>query len=284
MSEEIKMQSKLNLLWLAIACGCAGIANAQLQLLPDKEPQCVFAAGAQKISLVWQNAGEKSVDAEIRAQLFQAGSATAMSLGGKFWKQIEILPGQTVLETASVDFPAVNAQTKFLIQWLAGTNRVLGKTEVFVYPTNLLGELKPLLGEENVGVLDPNGELKPVLKQNRVEFLDLGEMALEDFSGKLAIIGPFQTRAQMREGMAQTIQRIARKGTAVIWIQPPPKPTEEIKPSYFVVPEGKGVVVVVQPDLVADFSRNPISQLNLIHFCKLALNPSPPALPGRSPP
>jgi hypothetical protein len=49
------------------------------------------------------------------------------------------------------------------------------------------------------------------------------------------------------------------------------------------VPEAKGVVVVVQPDLVADFSENPKSQLNLIYFCKLALHPAPWALPNLSP-
>ena len=107
-------------------------------------------------------------------------------------------------------------------------------------------------------------------------------MALEDFSGKLAIIGPFQSTAQLREGLAQAIQHIARKGTAVVWIQPPPNPDDGITPSFYVVPEGKGAVVVVQPNLLADFAENPQSQLNLICFCKLALHPAPPALPNLS--
>ena len=50
--------------------------------------------------------------------------------------------------------------------------------------------------------------------------------------------------------------------------------SEKIKPSFYVVSEGKGAVVVVQADLVRDFSENPKSQLNLIYFCKLALNPA----------
>ena len=123
--------------------------------------------------------------------------------------------------------------------------------------------------------MDPNNELKQLLKQNHVGFLNLGEMSLEDFQGKLAIIGPFSTKAQMREGLAQTIQKIAQKGVGVVWIQPPPGPKDQIKPSFYIVPEGKGSIVVVQADLVARLPENPKSQLNLVYFCKLALNPVP---------
>jgi len=265
---------------LALLAGWPVVASAQLQLLPDREPQRVFAGDARNITVAWHNAGDKTVDAEMRMRLYQTSSATAAPLSEKAWKKIEILPGQTVLESASLDFPAVNAETRFLIQWLVGTNQVVGKTDVLVYPTNLLGELKLLLGEENFGVLDPNDELKPLFKQNRVDFSDLGESALEEFQGKLAIIGPFSTKAQMREGLAQTIQTIARKGAAVVWIQPPPGPKDQIKPSFYIVPEGKGTVLVIQADLIARLHENPKSQLNLVYFCKLALNPAPFSMPN----
>ena len=275
----IEMRALNPWLLLVMAACWPGVARAQLQLLPDKEPQRVFAGDARKITVTWHNAGDKSAVADVRMQLYQTSSATAVPLSEKAWKKIEFLPGQTVFESASMDFPAVNAETHFLIQWLEGTNQVVGKTEVLVYPTNLLSELKPLLGEENLGILDPNDELKPLLKQNHVEFSDLGEAAMEDFQGKLAIVGPFSTKAQMREGLAQTIQKIARKGAAVVWIQPPPGPKDQIKPSFYIVPEGKGLVVVVQADLVAKLPENPKSQLNLVYFCKLALNPMPLSLP-----
>jgi len=267
-------------LWLGtFLCAFPFGLLAQLEILPDKAPQRVFAGDARKITVTWHNAGDQAVDAEMRTRLYQTSSATAAPLSEKPWKKIEILPGQTVLEAAPLGFPAVNAETRFLIQWLEGTNRVIGKTEVLVYPTNLLAELKTLVGEENLGVLDPNDELKPLLKQNHVEFSDLGETALEDFQGKLAIIGPFSTKAQMREGLAQAVQKIARKGAAVVWLQPPPGPKDPIKPSFYIVPEGKGSIVVVQADLVARLPENPNSQLNLVYFCKLALNPAPLSLP-----
>ena len=259
---------------MLVIAGCgSSMACAQLQLLPDRESQCVFAGDARKITVTWHNAGDKSAGADVRTQLYQTSSATAVPLSEKPWKQIEILPGQTVLESAAMDFPEVKAETQFLIQWLEGTNHVVGKTEVLVYPTNLLAEIKMLMGENVFGVLDPNNELKPRLKQNGVEFFDLGETSLDDFQGKLAVIGPFQSKAQMREGLAPTIQKIARKGAAVIWIQPPRAPRDKIKPSFYLAPEGKGAVVVVQSDLVANLAENPRSQLNLIYFSKLALNP-----------
>jgi hypothetical protein len=266
-------------LTLVLACGWPGALCAQLQLLPDPEPQRVFAGEARKIAVAWHNDGDEIADAEIHARLYQTSSATAVLLKETLWKKIEILPGQTVLESAQMDFPPVDAKTQFLIQWLWGTNLVIGKSEVLVYPTNLLKELKSLLGEDAPGVLDPNDELKPLLKLSRVDFVDLGETSLEDFRGKLAVIGPFRSKTQVRGGLAQAIQRIAGKGVAVVWIQPLPEPKNKIKPSFYVVPEGKGAVVVVQSDLVAGLSENPRSQLNLIYFSKLALDPEPFPLP-----
>jgi len=263
-----------------IFAGCWPVAvGAQLQILPDREPQCVFAEDARKINVIWYNDGDQAARTEIHTRLSQTSSATAVPLAEKPWKTIEMLPGQTVLETAQLDFPTVRGETRFLIQWLDGTNRVLGKTEVLAYPTNLLGQLKTLMGENVLGALDPDNELKPLLRQNRVDFVDLDEASLGDFHGKLAIIGPFQSKLQMREGLAQTIRRIARKGAAVVWIQPTPAPNDNITPSFYLVPEGKGVVVIVQSELVAKSAENPRSQLNLIRCSKLALTPEPFLLP-----
>jgi hypothetical protein len=266
---------------LLVCCG-PGMVCAQLQFLPDKDPQRVFAGAARPVSVVWRNAGNTTAQAEIRTRLFQTSSATTVFLADKLWKRLEVLPGQTVLESASVDFPSVNSETRFLIQWLEGTNRVLGKTEVLVYPTNLLGELKSLAGGGTLGVLDPENELKPLLKQNQAAFVDLGETALGDFHCGLAIVGPFPSRFEMPDGLALTLQKIARKGVAVVWFQPPPQRGDALKPSFYVANEGKGTLVVVQPDLIGHLAENPESQLNLVYFCKLAL--TPPAAPDFLPP
>lgn len=255
---------------------------AQLQLLPGVQSQLVFACQQQKIPVAWNNNSDQNFESEIQIRIFQASSVTAIPWFDTSWKNLQVLPRQTIVESAQLDFPAVKAKTQFLVQWITDSNRVIGTTEVWVYPTNLLAELKSLMSGEMLGALDPQNQLKLVFKQNGVEFLDLGEMTLEDFSGRLAIIGPFQSKDQMRAGLTQAIRQIARKGVAVVWIQPPPETRDEVKPSFYIVPEGKGAVVVVQPELLANISENPQSQLNLIHFCKLALHPVPPTLPNLS--
>jgi len=269
--------------WLVLLACASGVASAQLQVVPDSQPRRVFGGAPQNIPVCWQNSGSQQSDSAIRLRIFQSSSATAAPISEQPWKQLALLPGQMVLESARLDFPAVRGQTKFVVQWIESSNRVCGVTELRVYPTNLLAELKSLFGEAKTGVLDPNNQLKPALTQNGLEFVDLNNMALDDFSGKLAIVGPFESKAQIREGLRQTIQKIVRKGAAVVWILPPSESADEITPSFYVVQEGKGTVVVVQPALVADFSVNPRSQLNLICLCKLALNPVPLTLPDFSP-
>jgi hypothetical protein len=270
-----------------------GMAFGQLNLATNVEPQRIFFGQAKNISIIIHNIGDQSFAGEVRARIFQTSSATAVQLSESTWKKLQVLPGQTVLESAQLDFPAVKAETKFLVQWLENTNYIIGRTEVLVYPTNLLAELKTLAGDEPLGVFDPQNQLKPLLKNLKLNFTDLENSDLENFSGKLAIIGPFQSKAQMREGLEHQVQALAKKGAAIVWLQPPPAPSprpspiqwerEKLQPSFYSVPEKKIAVVIVQPDLVADLPDNPQSQLNLIYFCKLALHPQPPTLPDLSP-
>jgi hypothetical protein len=299
---------------LGLCVGNSGsIANAQPKLLSDAAPQCVFSGQSRNIAVIWRNPSDAMVGAEIHTRILQTSSATVALVGESAWKRLQVLPGQTVLESVRLDFPAVKAETRFLVQWLVAdsgagfqtvqsggaTNKVmghpssaeltdkmpvplLGTTEVLVYPTNLLAELKPLAGDEPLGVFDPSNQLKPLLKNLKVTFTDLENAGLENFSGRLAIIGPFSARSQMREGLAIQIKMLAKKGVAVVWLQPPLEKRGELSPSFYAVPESTNAVVIVQPELVANLAEDPQSQLNLIYFCKLALNPSPPALPDLS--
>jgi len=271
--------------WLMLVVfGCRSLsAFAQLQLLPDVQPQQVFVGADRTIAIVWHNAGNKMVEVDIHTRIIQTCSATAVQLGELPWKKLEVLPPQTVLESAQLDFPEVKTETKFLIQWLENSNSVIGTTEVLVYPTNLLAELKPLAGDAPLGVFDPQNQLKPLLKNLKLNFTDLENSDLENFSGKLAIIGPFQSKGQMRDGLPNQIKVLAKKGAAIVWLQPPRTREEKLRPSFHSVPESTNAVVVVQSELILNLPDNPQSQLNLIYFCKLALHPQPPALPDLSP-
>lgn len=262
-----------------MACFWPAAAWAQLQLLPDQEPQRVFGGGTRPIAVVWHNGGEQNFVGEIQARMLQTSSVTTVPVGETTWKRLQVLPQQTVLESARLDFPAVKAETKFLVQWLGNTNRVIGTTEVWVYPTNRLAGLNPLLEGALLGVLDPNDELKPLLRQNGVAFADLGEATLEDFSGRLAILGPFRSQAQLPEDMAKRAKTMAKNGVAVVWLQPPLGPRAPLQPSYYSVLSGTNTIVVVQSDVTAGLAENPQSQQRLGQLCRLALHPEPVALP-----
>jgi hypothetical protein len=268
--------------WLpALICGWPELAGAQARVLPAEDAQRVFAGAAQNISVTFSNPGDKNFDADIRIRVFQASSSTAAPLCDWYWKKLEVLPRQAILESASLDFPAVNAETKFLVQWMTDKNHVIGNTEVLVYPTNLLAELKPMAGDEGLGVFDPQNQLKPLLKNLGLSFTDLENPGLEHFAGRLAIVGPFDSMAQMRPGLAEQMKTLAKRDVAVVWLLPPEKRDKPV-PSFYSHLENTHAAVVVQADQVSRLSENPQAQLNLIYFCKLALKPAPFALPDFS--
>jgi hypothetical protein len=276
-----RVSSSLGLIFFALAGAAPIVAYGQLELVTNREAQCVFAGDARNVSVTFHNPGGNDFVGEIRTRIFQSSSSTAVLISEKPWKQIQVPVEETVLASAPLDFPAVKAKTKFIVQWLAGTN-ILGVTPVLVYPTNQMAELKPLAGDEALGVFDPQNQLKPLLKSLKIYFVNLEDSDLENFSGKLAVIGPFQSKAQMRDGLANQIKTLAKSGVAIVWIQPPRALDGKLRPSFYSVSESSNAVVVVQSDLVSDLPENPQSQLNLIYFCKLALNPQPPVLPDLS--
>jgi hypothetical protein len=280
------------LAFMMASCCALTAANAQLEILSNTRPQTVFSGANRNISIAFHNAGGNRFDSQIRARIFQTTSVSAVSLGESPWKKLQVLPSQTVLESAQLNFPAVKAETRFVIQWLDTANYVIGATSVLTYPTNLFHTLEPFLCRTNFGVLDPGDQLKPLLKAQGISFTDLGEMNLTDFSGRLVILGPFQFATQMPPGFANQVRTIARRDVAVVWLLPPEPAApplqpgwerKKIPPSYYCVQKGQTSVVVVQPDLVSSLPDNPKSQIALIYLCNLALNPQPATLPGLSP-
>ena len=269
---------------MAIWAGANG-AWAQLQMAPQDEPQRVFAGSTQTISVRWRNPGNEMIETDVRMRTMQLSSATAALVDESPWKTLRVLPGQTIVETVALAFPVVRAETRFLVQWLEGSNHVTGASEVFVYPTNLLSELRTVVGKDGVlGVFDPQNELKDLLRNAKVDFVDLGNTELEKFRGRLAIIGPLNPKTPADcVGTAQ-IKAMAGNNVSVVWVPPPagdaPSAKEKLQPSFYAVPENQTAAVIVQPEMLANLSGNPRSQLNLIYFCKLALSSEPLTLPS----
>ena len=253
--------------------------SAQLAVVAKPEPQNVFGGAPHKINVTFHNAGTETITTNLDIQLFQTSSSTAVLLGQTPWKKLEVLPGQTVLESAEVNFPAVRAATRFQVQWAEGTNAIIGVTSVMVYPTNLLALLRVTAGEKPPGVLDPQNRLKPLLQKARVEFEDLGGREIDSFDGKLALLGPFTAADALGTDFGARVKKLAAKGVAVVWIPPPAANPDKLKPPFYVLPAGKGTIVVGQAELFSDLANDPLAQLRLLHLADLATHPQSPELP-----
>ena len=276
MSYDMRMKNIST--WLLILL-LAREVQAQLQVVPEHRPQAVFGGMNHNIAVQFRNVGGQSLESDLRMVLLQTSTATAARSGEWPWKQLPVLPGQTVLDKATIPFPVVRAETRFLLQWIAGSSNVIGQTEVLVYPTNLLTQLKVLAGDEPLGVFDPADALKPLLRTQAVEYVDLLENGTDKFRGKLAVFGPFETKTQMRASLRDDIRALAKRGVAVVWLLPPPEKRASLKPSFYVVREAGGAVVVAEHSLVTQLAERPESQLNLLRLAGEALRPTPMNLP-----
>lgn len=281
--KHIGLKRAIILLGLTLVVPTASV-QAQLDIKPGESPQCLFPGAARNVRIVLHNPGSNEAFVNLQVQLLQTSSTTAAPANKpRDWKKLQVLPGQTILESVPVSVPDVRGETSFLLRFIEGTNKVLGTMEILVYPTNLLQELKPLAGDKPPGLYDPQNILKPLLKALDLEFIDLDETGLENFTGRLVILGPFASKDQVPPGLAKQIKTVARKGVAAIWLLPPPEPGAKLTPSFHLVPEGSGVVLVAQAALVDNLSENPRAQLNLVELARIALHSEPVSLPELTP-
>lgn len=267
--------------WLtATALGLASsLALAGLEVLPVHPAPQVFVGAARPIDVHVRNAGREPATVELRARLFQASSATAMRLGDLLWKRMTVLPGQTVLDTVTFDFPAVRAETTFIVQWLDPTDSVLGMTEIRVFPTNLLERLRLLIGDTPLGLMDPDNQLKPPLRRAILPYRDLADTGVDAFTGRLAFVGPCETGYVGRVKLKDGVRALAKRGVGVVWFQSEPPTPSSLRPSFYIVRVGEAGVVVAQASLVFPLADDPEAQLRLIRLAELALQPVPFDLP-----
>ena len=234
-------------------------------------PQLVFADGVRSIGVCFQNVTGQPIQTRLRLRLSQASSSTAMPVSDGWWKPLTVQPNQTVLDTAPVWFPAVKVPTRFWVQWVDERERVLGLSDVVAYPADLLREINNLTGGAPIGLFDPLNALKPAFQPAGVRVADW-----DQFSGRLAVVGPLARKDQWPEGLRRRVHTLARAGTAVVWLRPSDAealPASE--PAVVVYNKGGEVIVLAEARLVTDLAASPRAQLNLIKLIRLALNPEP---------
>jgi hypothetical protein len=247
-------------LWL-VAAVWPIVATAQIKLVPDAEPPAVFASRPQNIRVTLRNVGDTIATSDVQTVLFQLTSATSVAIGKpRPWKKIQILPQQTVLETLTLELPAVRSSSRFRVELLG-----IGPIEVTVYPNDLLKRLSALAGEKPLGVYDPDGQLKPLLKQAAVSVADFDT---EPADSKLAIV--WSNAASLPDSIVSRV----KTGMSVVWIRSSPIPTT------YAVHRGNGVVVVAPASTLRALADSPLAQLNLIRDAELALEPDALRLPS----
>lgn len=257
-----------------MACSLAAPALA-LEVIRSPEPQHVFADGQRTVEVRFRNDAAEPARVEVRLQLLQLTSATAAPVGGaRSWKALTVLPGQTVLESALIEFPKVRVSTRFAARWLDVGGKVLGVTEVWAHPENLLDALKLLAGGQPVGLADETGALRPVLAARGISVSELNSAEhWNEFRGRLALIvsKPEANQGELRLGAAALAR--AKEGLAVVWFQTPPAISPPAPPLVERVRVGRGVVVLAPVSALAGLDRSAAAQLILVRLAELALAP-----------
>lgn len=267
-------------LLLALAFPLA--AAAQLELIPGESGVEVFSGTNRAVVVLLKNPTAKTVEEPVRARIFQAASDTTMPVTNLSWKTLTVRAGQTVMETARLDFPVVRSATRFVVRWEGAEGRKVGVTEVLVHPPHPLSELKPMLAGKVLGVFDPDGELKPVLQSAGVPFEDLENSELRGFEGGLALIRPAAEPTKRRSGFSAEVTALVKAGLAVVWIETAPELLRSsVEPRVVFQHFGEGAMVISRARSISTFRDNAAGQVNLTRLCRVALGREPLGLPEK---
>ena len=257
------------------------VAKAQIEILPPREPQIVFAGVPQKIEVIFRNATDKPVQMNLSTRIFQTSSSTVTPVGeAQFWKDLEVLPEQMVMDNAMLTFPEVRAITVFQVRWLDEKTNEVGRTTVRVCPPDLLKQLSAEAGDKRIGLLDPENLLKPILEKIKVPLDDLEKNAgFDSFDGKLAIVGPFSSKEKMPANLKTRLtSATAKKPLTILWLQPPGIEIEPL-PNFYFVRESAGTIAIVKEKMISHLAESPHAQINLLRCVRLAQHPETLTLP-----
>lgn len=216
--------------------------------------------GLHRLSLVWTNATAQAIDTSIKGQLFQTSSELALLLPNHIEGTLRLLPHQAAFVPVSVDAPAVQAKTRFLIAWEDATQN-LGKTEFEVYPRDILRELQTIAGEQSAGLVTTNETFQQAFLKAAVQYRLINKDEMQTYDGKLLIVDDDSI-------LKQTVLAAARRGVTVVTVTS--NDGEILTPSFSLTPCGRGVAIFVQRQFLENFDTNPESQLRLVKLCRMA--------------
>lgn len=246
-----------------------------LEVVRAAEPQHVFADGARAVEVRFRNDAAEPARIEVQLRLFQLTSATAAPMGGaRSWKALTVLPGQTVLESAMIEFPKVRVSTRFAARWLDAGGKLLGVTEVWAHPDNLLDTLKHLAGGQPVGLSDATVIFRPVLAVRGISVSELNSTeSWNGFRGRLVLVLAKPGTNQGESPLATAALARVKEGLAVVWFQTPPTISPPGPPLVERVRIGHGTVLLASTSMLDGLDRSPAAQLALVRLAELAMSP-----------
>ncbi len=263
------MHWRLGQYFLIIFCGCA---QAQIQMVPGSAPLCVFAGEKARVPLTIRNGGARQETFELHVKISQAASGVVMPIEMRSVETLTVLAGQTILEEVPLHLPAVRAESTFILQWLRGTNAVIGATRVTASPRGVLAELKQLCDGKPVALFDPENRVRDALKAEGLETVDPDPVETAKSSCRLAIIWSANTRSQTAPNFFDAIPELVKGGVGVIRVCPPASDAQLLAPSIQVKSgSGENAVVLVERSLLAGLSDSPCSQKRLLQLARVAL-------------
>ena len=228
------------------------LAFSQVVLVPDDTPATIFGGQPAALRVIFRNPGETAVETELHTRLYQVASGVRMPVSeAQLWKKLTVLPKQTVIESFPLTVPEVKTSSRFQVDWTG-----LGRTEVVVFPVDLLKQLQTLVGDQPLAVYDPEAKLRPVLKMAGVEFTDF---EVETVAARLALVWS-------EKGLPDSITSRAKKGMAVVWIRPQKLPAVGVRLEA-------GTVLMVPVAQLAGIADLPLAQGQLLRYAELALQP-----------
>jgi hypothetical protein len=242
-------------------------ARADLEIVVPDTPQIVFAGTPAAAALKVRNPDPERREQEFSIRLVQLSSSIAMPIGEtQPWKKIEVLAGQTVVESVPVTLPEVRAATSFRIE-VSAAGRVVARLPILGCPREMLKRLAEWGGETPVGVYDRDAKLKPMLQKAEIPFTDLepGDDPAA-YRGRVAILGPFASEAGA--DWKDLAGKLAGKGVAVVVLLP------QLRAFPFSEAVREGSVVVARGVRVDDLAGSAAQQLALLRLVELALTPT----------
>lgn len=262
--------------FLSLLCAGTSLIGSELELLPS--PPAAFFGGQRTIEIAFRNPTGQTLRTFVSVQLLQATTTTvAPWTEAEPGRSLTLLPRQTSIETAVFDVPDVRAKSRFLLR-VTEQRRVLGLVDVWAYPRDPLGELRPLLGGEAVLLSGAPEGWDRLLTASGVAMASPLAADPAEHAQTLAIFGPNLAGDAARRAFERA-RALAEAGSGVVWIVDESDRDQELDPLYYPIAVGRGNLVVVRASALANLATDPRAQARLLRIAKIACGTEKLALP-----